>query len=310
MSKKKITGFIIALLVIAAAVTGIFMITADRNNEKYEGRLYFLNETATTIESETRTIAYKDRQSLIEKVINELMKGPEEGKHQRIMDKKTKLLSVGDADKRDIVVNFSKEFTTGDKKKDILAVYAVVRSLCDIADINRVKVMVENSEITGDDGTVIGYLTAQDINLAEDTYNSEIRSVSLYFPDRETGALKKEVRSIKANDQQPMAQHIINELINGPKINYSNPSLSKDTVLLGVETSNNICFINFKSSFVDKNSGSPEKEKIAIFSIVDSLTEVDNIKRVQFLMDGKRVEKFGNINIFGMFGRDEGMIQK
>ena len=50
------------------------------------------------------------------------------------------------------------------------------------------------------------------------------------------------------------------------------------------------------------------KEKMTIYSIVDSLTELDNIQRVQFLMDGKKVDNFGNINIGSMFGRDGSII--
>ena len=38
-------------------------------------------------------------------------------------------------------------------------------------------------------------------------------------------------------------------------------------------------------------------QKKSLYSIVDSLTELKNIKRVQFLMDGKRVDKFGELDI-------------
>ena len=47
---------------------------------------------------------------------------------------------------------------------------------------------------------------------------------------------------------------------------------------------------------------------MTVFSIVDSLTELDTIDRVQFLMDGKKVDMFGNVNIGSMFGRDESII--
>ena len=48
---------------------------------------------------------------------------------------------------------------------------------------------------------------------------------------------------------------------------------------------------------------------MTVFAIVDSLTELDTIERVQFLMDGKKVDTFGNINIGSMFGRDESIIE-
>lgn len=309
MNKKKLitAGIVILILAIIAIIIGVF--TIDRGSEKYSGELYFFNESATAIEAESREIRYRDMLSLAEGVIDGLMRGPENARHQRIIERKTKLLSLGGMETGNVIVNFSSEFLTGDSQKDILAVYAVVKSLCAIDGINSVKVVVEGKDITASDGSIIGYLTDQDINLPTDTYNSEMREVTLYFPPKSEYTLQKEVRSIRVTDQQPLAQYIINELIKGPQTEGLEGILSKDTVLLSVETVNNICFVNFRASFLDKNTGTAEAEKTVIFSIVDSLTELEVIDRVQFLMDGKRVDSFGNINISGMFGRDESLIE-
>ena len=121
-------------------------------------------------------------------------------------------------------------------------------------------------------------------------------------------AYNKVVAEITVSDQQTVAQYIINELIKGTENTELTAPLSKDTVLLSVETSDSKCFVNFKANFLDKNSGSAEQEKMTVFSIVDSLTELDTIDRVQFLMDGKKVDMFGNVNIGSMFGRDESII--
>lgn len=297
------------IALIAAAFIAFALIRGDYGNEKYTGELYFFNETATSIEAESREIKYRDDKTLAEEVIGELMKGPDNSRHQRIIEKKTKLISVNVEDNGAALVNFTSEFITGDNTKDVLAVYAVVKSLCALNSVNSVKVVIEGKDISTADGGIIGYLRDSDINLSTDTYSSEMREVALYFPKKDSGKLMKEKRTIKVSDQQPLAQYIINELIKGPDGVNLSEALSKDTVLLSVETSDNICFVNFKASFIDKNSGSAEKEKLAVYAIVDSLTELDTIQRVQLLMDGKRVDNFGNINIGSMFGRDESMIE-
>lgn len=308
MNVKKSIAPVVVILIIIAAVIMIGIIGSDRSSETFAGRLYFFNETATEIVSEDREIKYKGETELAEAVIEALMRGPEESRHQRIIEKKAKLISVTGDDAGNVLVNFSREFITDDKRKDILAVYAVVKSLCDTESIDSVKVVIEGKDISTSDGSIIGYLTNQDINLQTDTYNSEMREVTLYFPQKDSNMLQKETRSIRVTDQQPIAQYIINELIKGTVNENLLSPLSSDTVLLSVETSDNICFLNFRASFLDKNSGSADKEKMTIFAIVDSLTELDSIDRVQFLMDGKRVDTFGNINIGSMFGRDESII--
>ena len=86
------------------------------------------------------------------------------------------------------------------------------------------------------------------------------------------------------------------------------PLLSKKTVLLSVNVEGNNCFLNFKSSFLTENDGSPEHERLVIYSIVNSLTELESIARVQFLMDGRRVDSFGSVGIKDYISRDETLI--
>ena len=63
-----------------------------------------------------------------------------------------------------------------------------------------------------------------------------------------------------------------------------------------------------QSNFMSLNAGSEEKGKLAVFSIVNSLTELDNIGRVQFLIDGKKVDEFGTIPFGYPFERDMSII--
>lgn len=307
--KKRIIIPVIIILTAITVITALTVLRRDYTMEKYTGEIYFFNESMTAIESESHEVRYKDRNHLVKSVIEEIRKGPDNGKHLRIIERKTQLISLEGVETGNVVVSFSREFLTGDNTKDMLAVYAVVKSLCAIDSIESVKVVIEGKDIYTADGSIIGFLTNQDINLQTDTYNSEMREVTLYFPSKDWQKLVRETRIIKVNDQQPIARYIINELIKGSSNGNVSSALNAGTVLLSVETSNNICFVNFKSNFLDKNTGSAEKEKMTVYSIVDSLTELDSIERVQFLMDGKKIDSFGNINIGSMFGRDESIIE-
>ena len=299
-----------AVLILAAVILTITLCTGDRAKNRYDAALYFYNEQQTTIEAESRTIRYTDRQELAELIVKELIKGPESAKSRRVIASDAELISVSGVEDGEVIVNLSKEFQTGDKKNDVLAVYSIVKSLCAVRGIDRVKVVTDGTDILSEDGSIIGFLTDQDINLSTDTYNSEMREVTLYFPSTEGTGLGREIRSIRVTDQQPLAQYLINELVKGPQTEGLYASLSSETKINGVEIMNGICFVNFTESFTEKNTGSAEQEKLTITSIVDSLTELENIERVQFLINGMRVNDFGNINIFGLFARDESVIAK
>lgn len=309
MKNKKEIIVIIACFAVLVTVAALLVMKHDYGSSKYNSELYFFNETATSLVMENRTVKYKNQNELVNTVIAALMKGPENGKHTKIIEKNTKLLSLSGVESGKILVNFSEEFLTGDNAKDILAIYAVVKSLSAVSGVISVKVIVEGKDIATADGGIVGFLRSQDINLPSDTYTGETREVMLYFPNKDGSKLVGETRKIKVTDQQPLAQYIINELIKGSDNPELARPLSKDTVLLSVEASGDICFVNFKGNFIDKNTATAEKEKMTIYSIVDSLTELDNIERVHFLIDGKKVDNFGNLNIGSMFGRDEGLIE-
>lgn len=299
-----------AVVILAAVIITITFCTGDRSKNRYNAALYFYNEQQTAIEAESRTIHYTDRQELAELIVGELIKGPESAKSRRVIPSDTKLISVSGVEDGEVIVNMSKEFQTGDNKNDVLAIYSVVKSLCAVRGIDRVKVVTDGTDILSADGSIIGFLTDQDINLSTDTYNSEMREVTLYFPLNDGGGLGREIRSIRVTDQQPLAQYLINELIKGPQTEGLYASMNGETKIHSVEIMNGICFVNFTQSFIEKNAGSAEQEKLTITSIVDSLTELDNIERVQILIDGMRVHDFGSINIFGLFARDESVIAK
>lgn len=308
MNKKGVIGILIAAALIAAAVI-IGVVNGGKNKVTISTDLYFFNEAETTISAETREIVYTEGEDAAESVVKALIKGPEGSRRRRTLHRDVKLLGIDRSDPANVVVNFSGEFITGDNTKDILAVYSVVKSLCALEGVTSVKVIVEGGDIVTSEGTTIGYLTNEDINLPTDTNTTETRNVKLYFTQRGTNKLYGEMRTIRVADQQPLEQYIINELIKGPQAEGLSSTLSSETPLLGVDTIGDICFVNFGSSFAERNAGGREKEIIAVYSIVDSLTELDSINRVQFLIDGKKVDMFGTLNINSMFGRNQELIE-
>ena len=136
-----------------------------------------------------------------------------------------------------------------------------------------------------------------------------MRDVTLYFANKEKDGLVGEVRTIKITDQLPIEQYIINELIKGPNNKELEAVLSKDTVLFSVDVLDDVCYLNFKSNFISENSGKREHEELVIYSIVNSLTELYNISHVQFYIDGRRVENFGELNIKDYISRDTSIIK-
>lgn len=311
MDRKTKLFILIATLIVAFVAIGCAIWTSvDRRTDKAEIDFYFINSDGTGIVSERKSVRYTNDKDLVEKTIERLRRGPSSSKLGKVIAKDTQVNRIVLDETGRLVVDFSAEFLNDDTSKDVINTYAVVKTLCSSPKVSRVKVLVDGNAVRNSDGNKLDYISASDINLEAEEYHSEVRQVALYFSDPTKTKLVREMRSIKITDQQPVEQYIINELIKGTDSKNAKSVLSDDTVLVSIDVEDNICYLNFKSDFLSENSGEEIHERLVIYSIVNSLTELQTIGRVQFYMDGKRVENFGSVNIKDYISRDTSIISE
>lgn len=308
MKKKTIivAGGIVIVLILAVAAG--LALTGRGSQNTLPLNLYFINENSSTIVPEKHKIHYETAYDIPELVLRALQNGPGEKKHQPVIGKDVEIASIA-VENGAVTCNFSKNFLSEDKNKTVLSVYAVVKTLCQVDGVRTVKVLADGHDIIAPDGKPIDYLSDQDINLEDDLESPEAKDVVLYFASKDKKKLVKEQRTIRITDKQPVEQYIVNELIKGPTGKDAGAVLASDTTLISAETTDGTCFLNFKANFVDKNTGDKDKENLAIFSIVNSLTELEGVNNVQFLVDGKKTDSFGSISIRNFVSRNESLIE-
>ncbi len=303
----RLTAIAVVVVVLVAAVCGIWkLVTAGRN--KAEVDLYFINTAGTGIVSSKKTVKYRDDNELVYNTLEKLRRGPSSGRLGEVMSRDTEIYSANFDNSGRLTVEFSQEFLLDDPSKNVLNTYAVVKTLCSTACVSEVKVLAEGQPIRDRDGNALDFISASDINIQTEEYHSEVRQVALYFTDKDESKLVREMRSITITDQQPIEQYIINELIKGTDEKGLKSLLSDNTVLVSVNVEDNICYLNFKSGFLTDNSRDENHNRLVIYSIVNSLTELQTINRVQLYMDGKRVDSFGAINIKDYLVRNTSVI--
>lgn len=308
MNKKLVAAAVIIIAVVAGIIFAVSSFLSRADNDKLGINIYFFNSDSSALVAEKQRVDIKDKDKMTEEVIAKIIKGPTNAKNVAITSADTKLNSVNKEGQR-TTVDFSDSFLTENKTTNALAVYAVVKTLCQLPEIAEVKVTAAGKDILGPDDNNIDFLSGEDINIEKDKNNTEIRYITLYFANQEA-KLERERRKIKITDTQPIEQYIVNEIIKGPENKELQAVLSSETSLISAQTTDGTCFVNFNSNFVSKNTGNAEKENLTIYALVNSLTELDTVKNVQFLVNGKKITDFGNNIMSGTFFRDEEMITK
>lgn len=303
MMKKIILAVLPVVIILTAIILGIFTNPEETGVSK-KLNMYFLNEDASSIVSEEREIYYNNNDELAELATQILLKGPQERKHNAIAGKNTKLLSTS-LEGANLTVDFSKEFLREDQKQNMLSVYAVIRTLCQIDRITNVLVVVEGKPVTAADGSIIGYMSNSDINLETDTYTTDSKNIILYFANKDGNKLVKEVRTVKITDTRPVENYVISELIKGPVNKDLVATLTADTELISAETTNGTCHVTFKN-FIEKNlsQSSNDRSLLAIYSVVNSLTALNDVSSVRFLFEGKTEEVVGGFDFSNVFSEN------
>ncbi len=302
MGKNRKIIWIIILFLTAATI--IFSVVNKESEESVkEISLYFLNRDSMAFGVVTKEVTAETDSDLYRIVGETLLKGPSNKKYMPVAAKDVKIKSITNDD-GNLTVDFSREY----QGTDIMSTYAVIKTFARLPNVRGVKVTADGEELINSDGTPLGFIKDDEINTESD--DDCATGMRLYFSNAEKNALVMEYRQINITDTQPIEQYIVAELIKGPKYKNSVKLLAQDTGILSVETTDGICYVNFKQDFIDKNIASADLSRLIIYSIVNSLTERDNVSSVQFLIDGKKTQKFGDMNISELFVRNEDMIGK
>lgn len=141
--------------------------------------------------------------------------------------------------------------------------------------------------------------------------------VRLYFANTDNTKLKLEIRYINLKDGKKntssLASMIINELIKGPsnEIAYKRTIPAEAKLHSPVSISGKVAAVDMSKEFKTKHPGGKDAEKMTIYSIVNSLTELEEIEKVKFTIEGKSQKEFmGNFRFDALFPRSAQLISK
>lgn len=118
-------------------------------------------------------------------------------------------------------------------------------------------------------------------------------AISLYFQDKESKNLKVETRLIDSKEllKNPYIK-LINLLLEGPDNDNFESAIPKGTRLISVVKEGDILIVDLSEEFI--NCDTPEAQSNAIYSIVNTVTELTEISSVKFLINSKEADGFSN----------------
>ena len=212
-----------------------------------------------------------------------------------LLSPETKLVGIA-VEGKVATVNFSEHYNETKGTDALLLRLSLVNTLCAIDGIDGIVIQVNGKPVVSEaTGKEFGVLSAENMALdTDDNSISRTKTVTLYFPSKDGENLEKEKRSVEVQNALSLEKTVINELLKGPKKENLSKALAEDVKLLGIETKDNVCFVNFSSEFVTKTPSGSLSTTLALYSVVNTLCELESVKSVQILINGETGVEFGN----------------
>lgn len=133
--------------------------------------------------------------------------------------------------------------------------------------------------------------------------------VTLYFANTEGDYLVPEVRTV--GEVTGIARATVEELIKGPKAaKEMAPTIPAGTRLRDIDIHDGVATVDFSREFVDNHGGGSSGELLTVYSVVDALTQFPTVQKVQFLVEGQKVETLaGHMDLAGPVERNADIIK-
>ena len=116
--------------------------------------------------------------------------------------------------------------------------------------------------------------------------------IGLYFANEEKDGLVAEKREVFHSMNTSLERLVVEQLLAGSQ-NGGLSVMPKNTKVLNVSLTDNTCYVNLDSGFI---SGDTDvAEYIPIYAIVDSLTELQTVNKVQITVNGSADVTYRNV---------------
>ncbi len=189
-------------------------------------------------------------------------------------------------DDGDLKVYFNEAYREMDSVREILCRLALVQTLTQVDGVDCLEFFVGDGPLLDSRGEKVGEMTTDDfvVNPGEQINSIKQASLDLYFSNPSGNGLVLETQRVYYNSNVSLEKLVIEHLLEGPKGSGAIASIPPETALVNVSVSDRICYVSLDDGFRAQNYS--VQEDIVIYSLVDSLTALPHIDKVQISVNG------------------------
>lgn len=265
----------------------LFSLVGCNREETKEGeyQVYYLNMERTKLVPEAYDCTATEGETLLLELLERLKSAPDSSKLRQTIPSNVEVNGIsinGDY----LFVDFNEKYMDMTPTEEVLVRAGIVRTLMQAKVCSVVAFTINSEPLLSHDGTLIGTMSSDSFveNPGEQINSSVETTLTLYFSNADGTGLVKETRNVHYSSNISLEKLVMEQLVEGPKSSVLLRTVPSGTTLISVSQVDGVCYVNLSENFRTQSATVPEE--ITLYSIVNSLTELPGVTKVQLVING------------------------
>ena len=275
---------LLSLILIVCIAISLFGCGESKNEETSGMSVYYINKAGDELTTEEYRVKSDNVNTQISDLLDALSKDGEDKNNNPAVPEDV-IVNGFKLENGIITVDFNSAYKQMENQREVMCRAAVVLTLIQINAVDGIAFTVEDKAYEKVPGSKLGVMDASSfVSMLRGGDDQFARADFLLYFGNDDGTKLKKLELKDANyGNKSKEEFIVDKLISGPnKDGYTAP-INKNVKLRSVSSSNNICYVDFDESFLRERSGT--LDEVTIYSIVNSLSELNDIHEVQITVN-------------------------
>lgn len=275
--------------------------TAQEYSKVPEGAytVYYYNTDKTSLVP----YGYSLKASKVDDQINELLGVLKESvggkKYISVLPSDVTVVDWTLTDENTLLCYFSPSYLLAGVSEEVMMRAAIVETLTQIRGVNKLEFYIEDQPLVVD-GSVVGPMKAEQF-LNDVGMSINKATWLLYYSNEDKTALVPVPVEVEMTDFYTPEQMVLETLLEGPKQPGCISAIPEGTKVNHIVTRDGICYVDFNEAFLDYLPEMPAK--LTIYSIVNSLAELNTVSKVVFTVNDSTKDFYINMDLTRVFDR-------
>lgn len=309
---KRFLSTVLAMVLACSLLTGCTVETQEEkvdsgSNQYY---LYYVNKEETKVVKERYQPEQESAEFMLQDFTGILNAQEGSGDNLALLPAGVQLVTYR-LNESLLELEFNSDYSNISRAREILVRAGVARTFLQIPGVTGVKIFIGSEELKDSKGQAVGVIDGNTFvemwGSDKDAYRYD--TFTLYFTDKTGEHLVVEQRNVYYKRILPRERVILEQLAKGPMVKGHYPTIPQETEILGVEVSDDVCYVDFSSAFSD--SGIDVPVNTMIYSVVNSLLDTASADKVQISIEGDTEATLSDgTSLYSLFSKNTDLVLK